>query len=550
MNAGTEGRSSRVARARGITNRRSSDIACLLASVLLGAGTIPETGAQNPSGSAENLAARWSFDQAPSNIVAEHTGRYPGTVSASGVAFVAEGVSGAAVSFTREQNGHIRFGDVLPMLGGASSISLWIRTPPGDATPVAGLITKHVPGSQNGYYIVLNSMGDTVSGYNGLSPFAGATTAINDGLWHHLVLTCEDRGFLKLYVDGAPAKSTVPAASGLASAAELVIGGVDPNQPVGTYNGFIDEAQIYNFSLSESDVEFLRLNPGSTVAPTGLTPIEIAPSGGYFEGPATVRIASSIAGSEIRFTVNGSEPSMRDERYLGPIVVTNQTILRARAFLNGFPATEVNTAEFIPDPVIRVSPRGGLFTNVVHVSLATRLPGVVIRYTLDGSEPVATSALYGAPIRVTEQAVVSARAFFNSFPVSEVVRSEFRRVYALNDGIPADWRLQYFGPGYLTDPRVAVDADPDHDGSNNLQEFTVGSDPLDPLSGFAVAIRTIPEIRFSSRPGQRYRILRRERVEGPDIVIVDELVATAEVTVHVDDSVSRPSGFYVVEPLP
>jgi hypothetical protein len=53
---------------------------------------------------------------------------------------------------------------------------------------------------------------------------------------------------------------------------------------------------------------------------------------------------------------------------------------------------------------------------------------------------------------------------------------------AINDGIPAVWRQQYFGPSYATDPRAAATADPDGDGANNYQEFLAGTDPLNAYS--------------------------------------------------------------------
>lgn len=56
------------------------------------------------------------------------------------------------------------------------------------------------------------------------------------------------------------------------------------------------------------------------------------------------------------------------------------------------------------------------------------------------------------------------QVFLNNFPITEVLSASYARVYALDDGIPAEWRERYFGPGYLTDPRGAAEADPDGDG--------------------------------------------------------------------------------------
>ncbi len=61
-------------------------------------------------------------------------------------------------------------------------------------------------------------------------------------------------------------------------------------------------------------------------------------------------------------------------------------------------------------------------------------------------------------------------------------------VSQVGDGIPNSWKLQYgFNP---FDPTVAS-ADPDGDGFSNLQEFLLGSNPLDSSSPFGVTGVTI-----------------------------------------------------------
>jgi sugar lactone lactonase YvrE len=57
----------------------------------------------------------------------------------------------------------------------------------------------------------------------------------------------------------------------------------------------------------------------------------------------------------------------------------------------------------------------------------------------------------------------------------------------INDGIPATWRLQNFGPQWADDARAAAVADPDGDGAINQREYLDGTDPLNPQS-----IRRVP----------------------------------------------------------
>lgn len=282
-------------------------------------------------------------------------------------------------------------------------------------------------------------------------------------------------------------------------------------------------------------------------------PLEIVPHGGTFTNSVRVALVTSVPAAEIRYTVDGAEPTPGSARYQGPFEVVQRTTVRARLFVNGFPASEIVEGVFVPDPGIRMTPPGGRFTNRVDVVLRSRIAGAAVHYTLDGTEPDARSALYSEPVRLTAATTVKARAILNGFPVTEVITGVFQRVYAFeNDGIPGDWRTRYFGADYATDPRAGADADPDGDGTPNRQEYAAGTDPLDPLSGFRVGVRAVPEVRFASKAGSSYRILRRGSVQGGESVVVAEVRATGDETTWVDTeagTVANPA-FYTVQPVP
>jgi hypothetical protein len=198
----------------------------------------------------------------------------------------------------------------------------------------------------------------------------------------------------------------------------------------------------------------------------------------------------------------------------------------------------------------RIDPAGGLFTNEVAVRILGGGLGREIRYTLDGSVPTTNSTSYRRPIALATAAVVRAQAFAEGEPVGEPVSASFQRVYAVNDGISADWRRQHFGEAYLTDPRVAADADPDGDGASNLQELVAGSNPTDPLSGFIVRTRLVPSISWRSEPGKAYRILRKDQLSDANWILVKEVTATTPFSRFTDEDVANSDSFYTVEPAP
>src|SRR4051794_29496477 len=59
---------------------------------------------------------------------------------------------------------------------------------------------------------------------------------------------------------------------------------------------------------------------------------------------------------------------------------------------------------------------GGVYTNDITLQLSASSTSAVIRVTLDGSEPTATSGLYSAALMLTNSTLVRARAFEGETP--------------------------------------------------------------------------------------------------------------------------------------
>lgn len=280
--------------------------------------------------------------------------------------------------------------------------------------------------------------------------------------------------------------------------------------------------------------------------------ILMRPSGGVFTNSVRVAITALISGAEIRYTLDGTEPIASSPRFESSFELTQSATVKARLFVNGFPAGEVVNAHFEADPGIYLVPSGRLFTNRIDVAILSRIQGVRVFYSEDGSAPDINSSEYISPIRLTAAATLRVRAYLNGFPVTTVITGRYERVYAFgHDGIPSAWRTQFFGDSYLTDPRADADADPDLDGTSNRQEFASNTDPLNPLSGFAVGVRALPEIRFASKIGSRYRIERRGNLGGESTVVADVVAEETETRwVDVAAGVVVNPAFYTVVPVP
>jgi uncharacterized repeat protein (TIGR03806 family) len=88
--------------------------------------------------------------------------------------------------------------------------------------------------------------------------------------------------------------------------------------------------------------EWITSLPGRAV----LAPPLISPPGGSFATPIEISL-SAEPGAAIRYTLDGSEPGTSDSRYEKPIRVASPTILRARAYKEGFTRSIVEQQVFI-----------------------------------------------------------------------------------------------------------------------------------------------------------------------------------------------------------
>ncbi|MEY2430247.1 MAG: hypothetical protein QOJ40_3132 [Verrucomicrobiota bacterium] len=99
-------------------------------------------------------------------------------------------------------------------------------------------------------------------------------------------------------------------------------------------------------------------------------------------------------------------------------VLDGQSLALLRQWIESLPGPPV-----LSPPVI--SPRGGHYSKPVEVALRAAEAGASIRYTLDGSVPNKSDALYEKPIKLTEPTVVRAKAFKPGFTKSITVQEVF-----------------------------------------------------------------------------------------------------------------------------
>ena len=215
-------------------------------------------------------------------------------------------------------------------------------------------------------------------------------------------------------------------------------------------------------------------------------PVFSPASGTTFDSSLSVSISCPTEGATIHYTTDGSEPTAASTAYRR-FRIYGRTTVKAVAEKNGM-LSDVSVAEYAlgrcADPV--VSPADGtVFDHSgLEVSIAWTGNDGVLRYTLDGSDPTAASAVYAGPFTVSDSTVVKAKAFGDQFFDSAVVTASLTRVwssvatpqieaaasftgskakvviscategatvrYSLNGNVPNSHSTKYAGPFYVT----------------------------------------------------------------------------------------------------
>ena len=195
------------------------------------------------------------------------------------------------------------------------------------------------------------------------------------------------------------------------------------------------------------------------------------------DNPVTLTCATQ--GVEIRYTLDGREPTTDSALYAAPFTVSRTTTVRAKAF--GHPDyVDSDTAERrlvrewegLATPTI--SPDGGAFAGECQeVTVSCESEGVTVYYTLDGSVPSATNGrTYAGPFKVYRTATVRAVATRYGWRDSEVAEAAFTRANALGEAV------NYYGALAKTDEARpwTVDRTVSHDGESSARSAAVEGD--------------------------------------------------------------------------
>ncbi|MDP3113297.1 MAG: chitobiase/beta-hexosaminidase C-terminal domain-containing protein, partial [Candidatus Cloacimonadaceae bacterium] len=206
-----------------------------------------------------------------------------------------------------------------------------------------------------------------------------------------------------------------------------------------------------------------------------------SPSGGYYNSIQTISINVYPTDATIRYTLDGSIPSLvNGMTYNAPLIANEHTLIRAYAYKANWLDSAINSAEYFfvtANPVFSIP--SGSYPDAQTLTLSTPTPGASIRYTIDGSDPTDINGiLYTVPLSINTSTTVKAIAYRNGWINSNVIIN----AYIIN-GPVSNPVFSVNGGDYYVPFAVTISAIP----SNATIYYTLdGSAPSD-VNGFVYA---------------------------------------------------------------
>lgn len=252
------------------------------------------------------------------------------------------------------------------------------------------------------------------------------------------------------YVEGAATTARFNTPMGLARDAE----------------GAILVADLYNTALR-------RITLQAQPAPL------VAPAGGRYSNTVSLVITSSVPQAVLRFTQDGTDVNPFSPTSTGAMTLDRgPATVKVRGYSteHATSATVSNQYSFFVDP-LAVSVLGGAYSNNVNLVIATRTADAVVRYTLDGSEPTESSAIWTNNSFGTSGPFV-VKAFRDGFDPSPTVGSNFVFYVATPTIFPGGGTNNNSVPVFLDTATVGADIYWTIDGSEPTTNSTRYTGPF------------------------------------------------------------------------
>jgi len=160
-----------------------------------------------------------------------------------------------------------------------------------------------------------------------------------------------------------------------------------------------------------------------------------SPATGTYNTVQNVALSSITEDALIYYTLDGTAPTKESTPYVPntTIPITATTTLKAIAVKGVLVDSDILTEVYTLQTLIpTASPAAGTYLTPQSVTLSTTTEGASIRYTLDGSDPTATTgALYNpeVPISITSTTTLKARTVKDGWTISPIMTVTYNFSY-------------------------------------------------------------------------------------------------------------------------
>lgn len=174
---------------------------------------------------------------------------------------------------------------------------------------------------------------------------------------------------------------------------------------------------------------------GTCSIPEIIFPLEapvIDPAGGRIAIGQQISITSPSTDCLIYYTTDGSNPTVASTLYTDVFKLEKNSTVKAIVLDSSRFASEIVSADFVipaASPTFSVS--GGTYDSPQTITLACTTAGAIIHYTLDGTDPTETSAMYSSALVINKNMTVKAIAIHGEYGYSAVATEDYQIVGSL-----------------------------------------------------------------------------------------------------------------------
>ncbi|MBL7814024.1 MAG: chitobiase/beta-hexosaminidase C-terminal domain-containing protein [Saprospiraceae bacterium] len=181
--------------------------------------------------------------------------------------------------------------------------------------------------------------------------------------------------------------------------------------------------------IGENGAGFFESCPSGCADPLVVT---ISPASGNFTSPISVSMSATggSGGRTIRYTTDGTTPSVSSTIYSSPFSVSTATTVKAKVWDAAGSVSDEAAQVYtfvLPKPVVTISPASGNYYDPISVTMSanTGTAPYTIYYTTDGSTPSVSSPVYTSALSVSTASTIKAIAKDANNQISDVATNTY-----------------------------------------------------------------------------------------------------------------------------